>query len=220
MYIKPTQSRINVYHAAWINSEFLPNEFNSIGNRHLRKIQTNQLCPMKNLPTENESEYIYTNPNHSKSSEKFEFSYNTLININQEKISNYFKLDKYIEFFSLFQLYLEDLFNGLKQPKIKELFYNQKISDSVYIYAMKCFELIEKNKKNYTYTKEKNKDNYLDTTENSYNIKVTMNTSCKEDALLLLSKFQMLLGIADKVIFAEDITMLKDLYSELSRYKS
>ena len=50
---------------------------------------------------------------------------------------------------------------------------------------MKCFELIEKNKKNYTYTKEKNKDNYLDTTENSFNIKVTMNTSYKEDALLL-----------------------------------
>jgi hypothetical protein len=47
-----------------------------------------------------------------------------------------------------------------------------------------------------------------------------MNNSYKEDALLLLSKFQMLLGIADKVIFAEEIKMLKDLYSELSRYKS
>ena len=103
------------------------------------------------------------------------------------------------------------------KEKIKQLFYNQQITDSVYIYTMKCYELIDNNLKLYNYVKEKNIDNMFDTTETFFKIKIKTNPVIREDALCLLSKYQMLLSIADPLVFDKEITMLKDIYLKYSK---
>ena len=175
---------------------------------------------MSNLTCEQEGEVVYSNPNHPlafKKAKKFDYKFNSLIELNKKKIISYLENDKYSELFSLFQIYLRGLFNRADKEKIKELFYNQQITDSVYIYTMKCYELIDNNLKLYNYVKEKNIDNMFDTTETFFKIKIKTNPVIREDALCLLSKYQMLLSIADPLVFDKEITMLKDIYLKYSK---
>ena len=218
------EHKLNIYHATGLHSAFLPKEINSIGRTHLKIIDPSEkLSPMSNLTCEQESEIIYSNPNHplrNKRAKKFDFKFNTLININKEKIETYLENDKYTELFPLFQIYLKEVFNGLDKEKVKELFYTQQITDSVYIYAMKCYDLINSNLKSYNYIKEKNTDNILDTTETFYKIKLKHNPVIKEDALCLISEYQMLLSIADKTLFEKEITILKNIYLHYKKNKA
>ena len=213
--------KIKVYHATDLHSVFLPKEINSIGLTHLKVIDPSQkISRMSNLTCEQEGEVVYSNPNHPlafKKAKKFDYKFNSLIELNKKKIISYLENDKYSELFSLFQIYLRGLFNGADKEKIKELFYNQQITDSVYIYTMKCYELIDNNLKLYNYVKEKNIDNMFDTTETFFKIKIKTNPVIREDALCLLSKYQMLLSIADPLVFDKEITMLKDIYLKYSK---
>ena len=82
---------------------------------------------------------------------------------------------------------------------------------------MKCFELIEANKKPYSYSKSKNLDNMIDNTEHFYHIKEIKNENIKEDILLLIVKFQSVLQVVNEFLFMECINDLKEVYDEVEK---
>jgi hypothetical protein len=199
----------------------VPSSFMNLGKVNKHIIKTNQLKPIGNLTCEQENEYMFSNSYktklHKSSSQpqinrNKSFHYNNLIHINKKKLMVYFLNQKYSKIFALFQIYLTNLFNGKHKEDIKELYDKHLINDSVYLYTMKCYELIDNNIKCYVYSKAKNIDNCLDTTENYFYIKQLNNNSVKEDLFMLLAKFQLLLLMIDKKVFKKEIENVSNLY--------
>ena len=183
------------------------------------------LKPTGNISRYLENEYIYSNPKHDyykipkknknlKKKEKYQFKFNNIINIEKNKIMTYFLCNNYEKFFSLFEFYMVNLFNGLNLELIEGLFQRELISDSIYISAMKCIKLINDNKQLYKHTYIRNNNNRLDTTEIILKIEDVELPNLKEDALLLVLKFSDLLRNIDEKLFENDIYKLREIFEK------
>ena len=219
-----TESNVNLYHITGINSEFLPEEFAALRTNHLNilvdKATSNKVQKIDKLSIERENEYIYTNPNHPGKKGrklKYDFKYNIILHINKKKIIHFIQEEYYDKFFDLIHTYLSYVFNGSNKDQVKKLYNDKQITDSVYIFSMKCFELIEANKKPYSYSKSKNLDTMIDNTEHFYHIKEIKNENIKEDILLLIVKFQSVLQVVNEFLFMECINDLKEVYDEVEK---
>ena len=215
-----SDDNINLYHVTGINSEFVPEEFQKIHiNRLNIKVDplSNKISKGKNLSIQNESEFVYIYPNTVENAniKNSKLKFNTIVKLNKNKILNYFRTENYVEIFNLFKIYVISLFNGLNKEQIKKLYLNQKITDSIYLYAIKILEIIDNNEKKYSYIKSCNIDNALETTENFYKIKEVKNYNVKEDALLILIKFQSLLKVIDENIYKDEIEEIKNIYEKV-----
>lgn len=210
--------RLNVYHCANLTSEFLPQTFTKVNSSLVGT--TSKLIPVNKLSVYQESEFVYTNPNKEKDKEEnFNYKFNSLVSVNDKLIVELYKQDDYMKLFQNFNLYLRTLFSDQGKEEVIKLYLNKKITDSVYIYTMKCYELVERNTKLYNYFKTPNSENLFETTENFYYIRTKKNMSLKEDILLYISKFQTLLGIAGEFEFKEEIEKLKILYKAIEKIK-
>ena len=214
-----SDDNINLYHFTGINCEFVPEEFQKI---HVNRLNiqvnpfSNKILRGKNLSTINESEFVYIDPNINKKNLKERtFKYNTIIKLNKKKVLKYFESENYTEFFNLFKLYLISLFNGLNKEQIKKLYKNRQITDSVYLFAIKIFDIIDNNEKKYSYIKVTNPDNVFETTENFYKIKEVKNYTIKEDAMLIIIKFHSLLKVIDENVYKEEIEELNNIYEKI-----
>ena len=219
-----TEKNVSLYHATGINSEFLPEEFAALRTNHLRilvdKALSNKVQKIDKLSTDKESEFLYTNPNHpgrKGKKAKYDFKYNTILHINKKKLIYYIHEEYYYKFFDLIYTYLSYVFNGLNKEQVKQLYIDRQITDSVYIFSMKCFEIIETNQKQYNYSKSKNLDTMIDNTEHFYHIKEVKNDNIREDILLLIVKFQSVLEVVDAFLFKECILDLKEVYEETEK---
>ena len=215
-----SDDNINLYHVTGINSEFVPEEFQKIHiNRLNIKVDplSNKISKGKNLSIQNESEFVYIYPNTVENAniKNSKLKFNTIVKLNKNKILNYFSTENYVEIFNLFKIYVISLFNGLNKEQIKKLYLNQKITDSIYLYAIKILEIIDNNEKKYSYIKSCNIDNALEITENFYKIKEVKNYNTKEDALLILIKFQSLLKVIDENIYKDEIEEIKNIYEKV-----
>lgn len=209
---------VQKYHYSNITSEFLPNSFYALNCAAIQS--SSRLTSTNNLSTYQEKECIYSNPNLTNLNEKdFNYNFNALIQLNTELILEAWTQCNYEKLFQLFKLYLKSFFNGKEKEEIKNLFWNKKITDSIYIYSMKCYEVIEKNMKSYNYSKDYNNENLFETTENFYFVKSRPRYTVKEDTLLFLSKFQTLLTIAGEFIFKDEIEKIKQVYRAIDQQK-
>ena len=215
---------VNLYNIKGINGKFIPEEFAALRTNQLKikvdKSTSKKIQKINKLSREVENEFIFTNPNHpgkSGQKEKYDFKYNTIIHINKKKIKYYIEEEYYDKFLNLIYSYLSNLFNGLNKDQVRKLYIDRQITDSVYIFSMKCFELIEENKKQYNYSKSKNLDTMIDNTEHYYHIRELSNKEIKEDCLLLVLKFQNVLEAIDQNLFKENINDLKEIYKEIEK---
>jgi hypothetical protein len=183
------------------------------------------LKPTGNISRYQENNFIYSNPNHDyykipsknkqlKKNEKYQFKFNNIINIEKNKIMTYFLCNNFEELFSLFELYIASLFNGINMELIPGLFKRELITDSVYINVMKCIEIINENKQLYKRIFLRNTSNRLDTTEIICKVEEVEHINVKDDALLLLLKFIDLLKGIDEKIFIKEISKLNEIFQK------
>ena len=181
--------------------------------------------PTGNISRDQESHFIYSNPVHDyyvipqknkklKKSEKYQFKFNNIINIQKNKLMAYFLCNSFEKLFSLFEFYIVNLFNGLSLEAIIDLFKRELISDSIYINAMKCITLINDNKQLYKHTYIRNNNNRLDTTEIFMKVEEIKHENSKDDALMLVLKFSDLLKSIDEKIFREQIDKLSEIFEK------
>ena len=135
--------------------------------------------------------------------------------MDRQLVQNLFEKCSYDKLFKTLELYLKSLFNGLGKEEVIKLFNSKKITDSVYLYTRKCYELIEKNLLSYQYFNSHNTENSLETTENFYFIRNKGRYSVKADLLLFINKLDCLLNIVDPEFFKEEIGKLKELFKSV-----
>lgn len=217
-------SILKTSHIAEINSQLLPKIFYQIPQ--LSFLTNSKIGSLPNLTREQENEIIYTNPtlerkikseslsSHQQKGNKYNYQYNTMIQLNSKKIYSYFENQQYSDFFQLVNIYISSLFNGATKEQIMQLYNKQQITDSVYIFAMKCLDIIESNTKSYKYIKSSNSDNLLSATESFYKIILCYNSHLKDHSLLLLTKFQVLLGVIDKVAYKNEMKEIENIFKE------
>lgn len=222
---------IKSYHETTLKKDILPNEWGLLRTNKI-KIHPDQLTHSKfkttgNLPREQENEFMYSNPNipfynvnkemnkvKQGRSKKYSFGYNNLLNIEKNKLMSYFICENYDTLFNLFEIYIMNLFNGLDKKGIEDLFKNELITDSVYIDAMKCIELISVNKQLYKHNQLRNINNRLVTSEIRFQIEIVGNPHAKDDALFLIIKFIDLLKSIDENLFQKEISTLEEVYTK------
>ena len=113
----------------------------------------------------------------------------------------YFLCNNYEELFSLFELYITNIFNGYNMEQISNLTERKIISDSIFVNVLYCMNIINFNKKKCMKHLIKNLNNALKTTEVIFNLEETNNSQSKHDALLLVIRFIELLSIYLKYLF-------------------
>ena len=119
-----------------------------------------------------------------------------------------FLCKSYEKLFSLFELYIKNLFSCNNKEEIYDLYQRELIPDSIYINVMKCLELIKDNKQLYRHVNLRNINNQLATTEIFLKIEQVENPHIKNDALLLIQKFIDLLQSIDEKLFFDEIDKL------------
>ena len=215
---------IKLYHDTNLNREVLL-KGNKL-NENLNPFNSS-LKPTKNISRDQENQFVHSNPNNSyyripsnirvlKKNEKYKFGYNNIINIDKNKLNTYFLCNNYEKIFSLFELYIVNLFNGLSLESIINLYKNELITDSVYINVMKCIDLINESKKKYNHILLRNNNNRLDTTEIFIKLEenASLNLNIKDYALMLVLKFMDLLKFVDENLFSDDIDKLKQVFEK------
>ena len=214
---------IKLFHEINLQNEVVENGYAFL---HTNKIKNKSLIkPTGNIPRYLENNFVYSNPNHEyykipaknkkiKKSEKYQFKFNNILNIQKNKIMTYFLCNNYEKLFSTFEFYMISLFDGLNLDSILELFQREIIPDSIYINVMKCIKIINENKKicnsKYIY----NFNNRLETTEVSMKLEDIEHLNAKDDALFLVLKFSDLLKNIDPKIFSNEIRKLKEIYEK------
>ena len=113
--------------------------------------------------------------------------------------------------FHLFELYIENVFNGTKVDKIPLLFKRNKISDSIFVNATYCISIIKKNKKAYNSYYINNNNNRLPFTEHILNSEEKTNKDLKFDSLLLILRFIELLNSIDETAYVKEIEKMKEI---------
>ena len=145
---------------------------------------------------------------------KSSFEFNNIINIDKNKLMTYFLCNNYEELFSLFELYITNIFNGYNMEQISNLTERKIISDSIFVNVLLCMNIINFNKKKCMKHLIKNLNNALKTTEVIFNLEETNNSQSKHDALLLVIRFIELLISIDEISFNKEIEKLKEVYEK------
>ena len=220
---------VKLYHELNLKREIIPSNYELFHTNNNKVKQDNIIHsifkPTGNISRTQENQFIYTNPNKEyyvlpnknriiKAEEKYKFKFNNIINIEKNKIMTYFLCNNFEELFSLFELYIASLFNGINMELIPGLFKRELITDSVYINVMKCIEIINENKQLYKRIFLRNTSNRLDTTEIICKVEEVEHINVKDDALLLLLKFIDLLKGIDEKIFIKEINKLNEIFQK------
>ena len=147
---------VKLFHELNLEREIIPSNYELFHTNNNKVKQDNIIHSIfkstGNISRTQENQFIYTNPNKEyyvlpnknkiiKTEEKYKFKFNNVINIEKNKIMTYFLCNNFEELFSLFELYIENLFNGINIELIPGLFQRELITDSVYINVMKCIEI-------------------------------------------------------------------------------
>ena len=114
----------------------------------------------------------------------------------------------------MFELYISSIFNGYNLDQISNLFERKMISDSIFVNALYCLNIIKLNKRKYNKYLLKNLNNTLETTEIIFNLEENNNNQMKNDALLLIIKFIELLRSIDEISFNKEIEKLKEVFEK------
>ena len=174
---------LKLFHRINIEREIIPNKYKLIKN--IFNENNISKCSLKfkdNLSRNQEDQFIIFK---GKSNYKF----NNIINIDKNKLITYFLCNNYEELFSIFELYISSIFNGYNLDQISNLFERKMISDSIFVNALYCLNIIKLNRRKYNKYSLKNLNNTLDTTEIIFNLEENNNNQMKNDALLLIIKF-------------------------------
>ena len=220
---------VKLFHELNLDREIIPSNYELFHTNNNKVKQDNIIHsifkPTGNISRTQENQFIYTNPNKEyyvlpnrnrkiKTEEKYKFKFNNIINIEKNKIMTYFLCNNFEELFSLIELYISNLFNGINIDLIPGLFKRELITDSVYINVMKCIEIINENKQLYKRIFLRNTSNRLDTTEIICKVEEVEHINVKDDALLLLLKFIDLLKGIDEKIFIKEISKLNEIFQK------
>ena len=200
---------INLFHKLNVEREIIPNKYqlliNYINCKHYNKPN---LKSIGNLPRNLEDQYIFYNYDNN---ENKIFRFNNFINIDKNKLMTYFLCNNFEELFSLIELYILNLFNGYNTDKISEIFKKGLITDSVFVNAIYCINIIKLNKKSYNKILIKN-NSMLKTSEIMIKLKEISLKNPKNEALLLILKFIDLLKAIDEIGFIKEIEKLEDIF--------
>ena len=142
---------------------------------------------------------------------KYQLLINNFINIDKNKLMTYFLCNNFEELFSLIELYILNLLNGYNTDKISEIFKKGLITDSVFVNAIYCINIIKLNKKSYNKVLIKN-NSMLKTSEIMIKLKEISLKNPKNEALLLILKFIDLLKAIDEIGFIKEIEKLEDVF--------
>ena len=214
---------INLFHRKNVERELIPYKYQLLNNNINSEINSKSLVTtLGNLPKNQEDQFIYSNYSdkynviskqfdESNLNRKKDFKLNNIINIDKNKLITYLICNNYEELFHLFELYIENVFNGTKVDKIPLLFKRNKISDSIFVNATYCISIIKKNKKAYNSYYINNNNNRLPFTEHILNSEEKTNKDLKFDSLLLILRFIELLNSIDETAYVKEIEKMKEI---------
>ena len=200
------KKEVILFHKLNIEREIIPYKYKLLNNNN------NSKCSLKlknNISRSQEDQFIFY-----KFKEKSKFKFNNIINIDKNKLITYFLCNNYEELFSIFELYISNIFNGYNIDKITNLFERKIISDSVFVNVLYCLNIIKLNKQKYNRHLIKNLNNTFETTEIIFNLEENSNNQIKDDALLLIIKFIGLLKSIDELNFNKEIQKLREVYEK------
>ena len=168
-----------------------------------------------NLSRAQESQFVFSNyeePNeNTQNKKKITLSFDNFINIDKNKLITFLLCNNYEDLFSLFELYIKNIFNVREFEEITNLFQNEIISDSVFVNASYCINIINLNKKSYNHIYLRNNNNRLDTTEIIFKLQEIEKKDIRNHAFLLISKFIELLKSLDEIVFIKQIEKLEEI---------
>ena len=168
-----------------------------------------------NLSRAQESQFVFSNyeePNeNTQNKKKITLSFDNFINIDKNKLITFLLCNNYEDLFSLFELYIKNIFNVREFEEITNLFQNEIISDSVFVNASYCINIINLNKKSYNHIYLRNNNNRLDTTEIIFKLQEIEKKDIRNHAFLLISKFIELLKSLDEIVFNKQIEKLEEI---------
>ena len=200
---------INLFHKLNVEREIIPNKYQLlISYNNCKHYNKPNLKSIGNLPRNHEDQYIFYNYDNN---ENKNFRFNNFINIDKSKLMTYFLCNNFEELFSLIELYILNLFNGYNTDKISEIFKKGLITDSVFVNAIYCINIIKLNKKSYNKILIKN-NSMLKTSEIMIQLKEISLKNPKNEALLLILKFIDLLKAIDEIGFIKEIEKLEDVF--------
>ena len=204
------KAEVNLFHRINVEREIIPNKYQLI----IKNFNDDYDCKWSlkskgNLSRNQEDQFIFFD---FKGKSSFEF--NNIINIDKNKLMTYFLCNNYEELFSLFELYITNIFNGYNMEQISNLTERKIISDSIFVNVLLCMNIINFNKKKCMKHLIKNLNNALKTTEVIFNLEETNNSQSKHDALLLVIRFIELLISIDEISFNKEIEKLKEVYEK------
>ena len=200
---------INLFHKLNVEREIIPNKYQLlISYNNCKHYNKPNLKSIGNLPRNHEDQYIFYNYDNN---ENKNFRFNNFINIDKSKLMTYFLCNNFEELFSLIELYILNLFNGYNTDKISEIFKKGLITDSVFVNAIYCINIIKLNKKSYNKVLIKN-NSMLKTSEIMIQLKEISLKNPKNEALLLILKFIDLLKAIDEIGFIKEIEKLEDIF--------
>ena len=128
------KKEVILFHKLNIEREIIPNKYKLLNNNN------NSKCSLKlknNLSRSQEDQFIFY-----KFKEKSKFKFNNIINIDKNKLITYFLCNNFEELFSIFELYISSIFNGYNLEQISNLFERKMISDSIFVNALYCLNII------------------------------------------------------------------------------
>ena len=204
------KAEVNLFHRINVEREIIPNKYQLIIKNFNDDYDCKSSLESKgNLSRNQEDQFIFFD-----FKEKSSFEFNNIINIDKNKLMTYFLCNNYEELFSLFELYITNIFNGYNMEQISNLTERKIISDSIFVNVLYCMNIINFNKKKCMKHLIKNLNNALKTTEVIFNLEETNNSQSKHDALLLVIRFIELLISIDEISFNKEIEKLKEVYEK------
>ena len=210
-----TYEDVNLFHKKNVERELIPNKYKLLRNNINSEFNSkSSFKTLGNLPKNQEDQFIYSNysDKYSEISKQFEatilkrqkdFKFNNIINIDKNKLITYLLCNNFEELFLLLELYIENVFNGIKIDQIPLLLEKNMISDSIFVNTIYCIRMIKLLKKEYNF-------HYIS------NNKEKGEKNLKFDSLLLIFRFMELLKSIDENAYIKEIEKLKEI---LIRYK-
>ena len=209
---------IKLFHRLNVEREIIPNKYELLKYDNNNYSNNNPKYTLKstgNLSRAQESQFVFSNyeePNeNTQNKKKITLSFDNFINIDKNKLITFLLCNNYEDLFSLFELYIKNIFNVREFEEITNLFQNEIISDSVFVNASYCINIINLNKKSYNHIYLRNNNNRLDTTEIIFKLQEIEKKDIRNHALLLISKFIELLKSLDEIVFNKQIEKLEEI---------